>query len=143
LSRLQHTPAAGIDRSSPPLTILCIDDDPAILGLYALRLASIAARVIRAANGCDGFQLAVETQPDLILMDNDLPDEEGVRLLARLRSHPAAAESPVMMLTGSKTPRIQQEALIHGVIAVWEKPVNFRELFDHIGRINFPRRGSL
>lgn len=133
----------GIDRSSPQLTILCIDDDPAILGLYALRLASIAARVIRAANGFDGFQLAVEAKPDLILMDNDLPDEDGVRLLARLKSHPAATKSRVMMLTGSKTPRIQQEALIHGVIEVWEKPVNFRELLDRIGRIDFSRRERL
>ena len=129
-----------MDRSSPLLTILCIDDDPAILGLYALRLASIAASVIRAVNGCEGFQLAVESKPDLILMDNDLPDEEGVRLLARLRLHPAAAESRVMILTGSKTPRIQQEALIHGVIEVFEKPVNFRELLDHIGRVDFSRR---
>jgi DNA-binding response OmpR family regulator len=120
----------------PPLTILCIDDDPAILGLYGLRLASIATRVLHAANALDGFTLAVEAKPDLILMDNDLPDEEGVRLLGRLMSHPVSAESRVMILTGSKRPEIVKVALSHGV-DVWEKPVNFRELIDYISRLGF------
>jgi DNA-binding response OmpR family regulator len=122
----------------PPLTILCIDDDPAILGLYGLRLASIAARVLHAANALDGFKLAVEAKPDLILMDNDLPDEDGVRLLGRLMSHPDSAESRVMILTGSKRPEIVKVALSHGV-DVWEKPVNFRELMDYISRLGFPQ----
>ncbi len=88
-----------------------------------------------SANGRDGFATAVEAAPDLILLDNVLPDEEGVHLVKRLRSNPATAQIPVLMLTGSHRRGIERRVLVEGIAAVLEKPVNFDELFDHIRRV--------
>jgi two-component system cell cycle response regulator len=88
-----------------------------------------------SASGRDGFATAVAAVPDLILLDNVLPDEEGVQLVKRLRSNPVTAQIPALMLTGSHRQGIERRVLVEGIVAVLEKPVDFDELFDHIRRI--------
>jgi DNA-binding response OmpR family regulator len=127
------------DRS---FTILCIEDDPGVARIYERRLTAFGARVLLRASGRDGFAAAVETVPDLILLDNVLPDEEGVQLVKRLRSNPATAHIPVLMLTGSHRQGIERRVLVEGIAAVLEKPVDFNELFDHIRRI-VPQAGTV
>lgn len=116
-------------------TILCIEDDAAIARIYERRLCASGARILLSANGRDGFASAVEAAPDLILLDNDLPDEQGVDLVKRLRAHSATAHIPVLMVTGSHTSGIQRRMLCEGVIDVLEKPVNFKLLLDYIRQI--------
>ncbi|HEX4070214.1 MAG TPA: response regulator [Planctomycetaceae bacterium] len=133
------TPSNPADR---PFTILCIEDDPGIARIYERRLTAFGARVLLRASGRDGFAAAAEAAPDLILLDNVLPDEEGVHLVKRLRSNPATAHIPVLMLTGSHRRGIERRVLVEGIAAVLEKPVNFDELFDHIRRI-VPQAGTV
>jgi DNA-binding response OmpR family regulator len=116
-------------------TILCIEDDPAIARIYERRLTAGGARVLLSANGRDGFQSAVDAVPDLILLDNVLPDEEGADLVKRLRAHAATAPIPILMLTGSHRPCLERRLAVQGIAGVLEKPVDFDELFDHIERI--------
>jgi DNA-binding response OmpR family regulator len=121
--------------SNSRFTILCIEDDPAISRLYELRLQAGGAHVICAGNGAHGYSLAIESSPDLILLDNELPDVQGVDLLARLRSHPSIAEVAILMLTGLDTRAIRRRLLIHGVIDVLTKPINFEQLLCQIARM--------
>jgi DNA-binding response OmpR family regulator len=119
---------------NPPFTILCVEDDPAIAKLYELRLPSCGARVLCCTNGHDGYFLAIESNPDLILLDCELPDVQGVDLVARFRSNPSLANVAILMLTGLDTRTIRRRLLMQGVIDVLPKPVDFDELFRHIAR---------
>jgi DNA-binding response OmpR family regulator len=123
------------DRSDRQATILCIDDDPAIAKIYQHRLQTDGTRVLSARNGHEGYTSALESSPDLILLDNLLPDEEGVHLLGRLRSHPLTADIPVLMLTGSDAASIRRRALLLGVSGVLGKPINFAELIGQIRQL--------
>jgi DNA-binding response OmpR family regulator len=139
LIQIRRAPATTLNRLPQPLTILCIDDDPAILKLYEWRLAACGARVLCTADGRHGFSSAIESSPDLILLDNDLPDEKGVDLVGRLRSHPATADIHILMLTGSRTPALQRCVLMNAAVEVLQKPVNFPELIDTICRLTASR----
>lgn len=124
--------AKGMSR---PFTILSIEDDPAVSRMCERRLAACGADVQCAGNGADGYALALAATPDLILLDNTLPDEEGVDFLDRLRSNTATADIPVMMLTGSDTAALQRRVITQGVVRVFEKPVNFDQLIEEIVRL--------
>jgi two-component system, OmpR family, alkaline phosphatase synthesis response regulator PhoP len=130
------------NESSLRFTILCIEDDPAISKLYALRLPACGARVICSANGRDGYSTAIESNPDLILLDNDLPDGKGLDLLPRLRSHTSLADVPIVMLTGFDPRTVQRRSLALGVLDVLRKPVNFESLLQQIKQLaSMPREG--
>jgi DNA-binding response OmpR family regulator len=131
----RRPPLTPSNPANRPLTILCIEDDPGVARIYERRLTAFGARVLLSASGHDGFATAVEAAPDLILLDNVLPDEEGIHLVKRLRSNPATAQIPVLMLTGSRRRGIERRVLVEGIAAILEKPVNFDELFEHIRRV--------
>jgi DNA-binding response OmpR family regulator len=128
-------PLQSANGSNTRFTILCIEDDPAISKLYELRLPACGARVICSANGRDGYSTAIQSNPDLILLDNDLPDEKGLDLLPRLRSHTSLADVPIVMLTGFDTRTVQRRLLALGVHDVLAKPVNFDNLMQYIKRL--------
>src|SRR5580704_2479890 len=69
LMQIPYALVSSLNRLQPQLTILCIDDDPAILKLYELRLSVGGARVLTSANGHHGFSAAIESNPDVILLD--------------------------------------------------------------------------
>ena len=131
------------NRSNAQFTILCIEDDPAISRLYELRLSAEGARVLCSGNGRDGYATAVRSNPDLILLDNDLPDEPGHQVLARLRSQPSLVDVPVVMLTGMDPRTMQQRVFACGVLDILSKPVNFHDLLQQIHRLaTTPRSGK-
>jgi CheY-like chemotaxis protein len=140
--QIRHALVSPLNRLQPQLTILCIDDDPAILKLYELRLSVGGTRVLTSADGHHGFAAAIESNPDVILLDNDLAGEKGVDLLGRLRSHPATANIHVVMVTGSNTPALQRGALMHGVVDVLQKPVDCGLLIDTLNRLAAARRSD-
>jgi DNA-binding response OmpR family regulator len=135
-------PLPSANGSNAQFTILCIEDDPAISRLYELRLSSWGARVLCSGNGRDGYASAIRSNPDLILLDNDLPDIQGFEVLTRLRSEPALVDVPVVMLTGLDTRTMQQRVFACGVLDVLPKPVNFRDLLEQVQRVSSTPRGG-
>jgi DNA-binding response OmpR family regulator len=124
------------------LTILCVDDDPAIPKIYERRLKPYRWRVLSACSGQEGYRRALETTPDLILLDYILPDENGIQFLSRLKAKPEIAQIPVLMLTGSDTPAIRRQIFSLGASGLLEKPVDFGEMIDEIRNL-FPLDLSL
>lgn len=96
-------------RPTAPL-ILVVDDDPDIRLLVALRLERAAYRVVTAENGFDAFDRAVELRPDLIVLDVNMPGQDGFETSRRLRGHPTTAHVPVVFLTA----RAQEADVVMG-----------------------------
>jgi DNA-binding response OmpR family regulator len=79
--------------------ILLIEDDRRIRELLPRYFAQDGMTVLTAADGKSGLVLLAERQPDLVLLDVNLPDLDGWSILKRIR-HSLAPEQPVIMLTG-------------------------------------------
>ena len=79
--------------------ILVIDDDPSISELVSINLEMAGYDVSPAEDGIKGQALAVQIQPDLIMLDLMLPKVDGFTVCQRLRRDPRTADIPVLMLT--------------------------------------------
>lgn len=82
-----------------PKKILVVDDEPNVAHLIQLRLKANGFDVVTASDGADGLRIAKECRPDLILLDVQMPEMDGFKVLSELRKDPQTAPIPVVMLT--------------------------------------------
>jgi len=80
-------------------TILVVEDLPDNAELADRVLSSQGYEVLKASDAETGFQLAVERQPDLILVDLGLPDVDGQTLVGWMRRMPEFAHTPILAWT--------------------------------------------
>lgn len=80
-------------------TILLIEDDPFIAGIYKEKLTIEGFNVLHAEDGLQGLNLALTQKVDLMLLDILIPKLSGVDLLARLRQDEKGKNIPVIALT--------------------------------------------
>jgi two-component system KDP operon response regulator KdpE len=88
--------------------ILAIDDEPRILRFLQSNLQLANYSVQTAAYGAEGLKLALETAPDLVLLDLGLPDLDGLEVLRRLRLQ---SDAPVIIITA----RDDEESMVAGL----------------------------
>jgi len=112
-----------------PATILLIDSDAAARQLMALNLTQAGHAVGIAHNAEEGHRRAVLEQPDLVLLEWDLPDESGLWLLRRLRTQ---ADIPVIMLTARCAEQDKVLALESGADDYITKPFGPREAIARV-----------
>ncbi|HWR50570.1 MAG TPA: ATP-binding protein, partial [Bryobacteraceae bacterium] len=77
-------------------TVLCVDDTESNRYVRSRALRAAGLRVIEAANGMDALSLAIEEQPDLVVLDIGLPDLNGFEVSKRLKSDPRTQAVPVL-----------------------------------------------
>jgi two-component system phosphate regulon response regulator PhoB len=94
-------------------TVLIVDDEPTVVELVRVTLEDDRVSVIAATSGADALALAAEAQPDLILLDVNLPDLSGLEVCRRLRREPSFAGSRIVMLTAAA----QREDVNRGLAA--------------------------
>jgi len=109
--------------------ILIVDDEPAVTDLLAYNLRQAHYDVLVAADGKDALQLAMESNPDLILLDLMLPEIDGLDVCRELRKNSAI---PIIMITarGEETDRVVGLEL--GADDYVCKPFSVRELLARI-----------
>jgi DNA-binding response OmpR family regulator len=91
--------APPTDLTGARLDILLIEDSPTQALQLQLMLQRAGYRVVVAADGAVGWQVACEQRPRLILLDVELPLLDGFQVLSRLKRGRATADIPVIMLT--------------------------------------------
>jgi PAS domain S-box-containing protein len=107
--------------------LLYIEDNP----VNALIVRELVAQrgdltLEEADDGASGIDRARRVQPDLILLDMQLPDIDGVEVLRRLRADPNTAAIPCIALSANAMPEDIQRALGAGFADYWTKPLDFR-----------------
>lgn len=80
----------------PAQAILVIDDEPHIRAALATALRPLATRILEAARGQDGIDLAISAQPELIILDLGLPDMSGLTVCRDIRRRSLA---PIIVLS--------------------------------------------
>ncbi len=111
-----------------PTRILVIDDSASIHKLVVARLRSEGLEVAGELDGEAGIALAIDSSPDLILLDIGLPSVDGFEVCSRLKEHPQTRNIPVIFLTGETDTESMVRALDLGAVDYVTKPFNQVEL---------------
>ncbi|WP_322494847.1 response regulator transcription factor [Chloroflexus sp.] len=122
-----------------PPTILVVDDEASIRNIAKTYLEHAGYRVLCATTGPEGLQMALEDQPDLIVLDLMLPGMDGMELAARLREH---SDVFILMLTARSDEMDRVAGLRVGADDYLTKPFSPRELVARVEAILRRRRGK-
>jgi CheY-like chemotaxis protein len=120
--------------------ILIVEDNKDSLEILGLRVTAIGYQVIKARNSKEAITCAEAEGPDLIFMDLDLPDADGIKTTATLRQNPKTSHIPVVALTAWISALWQEKAERVGITTYLVKPVSPQMVKDTIEKY---MRGSV
>jgi two-component system, OmpR family, response regulator RpaA len=112
--------------------ILLIDDDPAISELVSINLEMAGYEVHQAPDGIKGQALALQLQPDLIMLDLMLPRVDGFTVCQRLRRDERTTDIPVLMLTALGQTQDKVEGFNAGADDYLTKPFELEEMLARV-----------
>jgi len=114
-------------------SILVVDDEPDIRETVQEILIDEGYVVTTAENAATATQLRDSINPDLVLLDVWMPDEDGITLLANWQAH-GALECPVVMMSGHGTVETAVEATRLGAVDFVEKPLSLQKLLRTVDK---------
>ena len=114
--------------------ILVVDDEKDLISTVAYRLKFSNCLVVTAGDGQEGLEKAAAEQPDLILLDTNMPVMDGHEMLRELRANPETASIPVIMLTAQYGTQDIATASAYGISDYITKPFDFAELMEKVER---------
>ena len=113
-------------------TVLIVDDEAPIREMIRMNLELAGFQCIDAENAQQGHAMAIDKQPDLILLDWMMPNTSGMELLRRLRREEITQKLPVIMLTAKDDEDNRVQGLDVGADDYVTKPFSPRELIARI-----------
>jgi two-component system cell cycle response regulator DivK len=116
-------------------TILIVEDNEKNMKLARDILRAKGYATLEAVNGLDGVKLALEHRPDLVLMDIQLPDINGIEAFERIRADPATAKVPMVAFTASVTLTDRSRIGDAGFDGFLSKPINLKEFVETVKRL--------
>ena len=136
--------SAASENTAPLLKVLYVEDNPANMMLVEnliARRSDIA--FLSATDGSQGVEIARSSQPDMILMDINLPGISGVQALKILREDAATAHIPVVALSANAIPRDIRKGLEAGFFRYLTKPIKIDEFMATLDvTLDLARRAS-
>jgi len=115
--------------------ILSIDDSRTIRLLLARLFRPFACELMEAANGEEGLAVASRANPDLIILDYNMPVMDGIAMLRKMREDPGLKRTPVIMLTADSGLQSLATVARLGVRDYVIKPFREEVLLGKVGRI--------
>ena len=113
--------------------VLIIDDSKTIHAVVKSKLSDEPIEFHSALNGKVGLELAAALQPDLILLDLELPDLNGFEVCRLLKADPATMIIPIIFLTGASSTEQKIKGLQLGAADYVTKPFDVAELLARVG----------
>ena len=114
--------------------ILVVEDNEKNMKLVRDVLQASGYLTLEADTGVRGIELAVEHRPELVLMDVQLPDIDGVEVLRRLRADERTASLPVLAFTAQAMDGDRERFLAAGFDGYLSKPVDIADLVSTVKR---------
>lgn len=115
------------------MRILIIDDDQLTSTTWAMGLKTAGYEVINATNGQDGINQAKSQKPDLILLDQIMPDMLGNAVLATLKQDPETTPIPVMLISNYNENQMMKDAIAQGAVDyILKYQIETKDLVDKV-----------
>ncbi|PIV52524.1 MAG: hypothetical protein COY53_02935 [Elusimicrobia bacterium CG_4_10_14_0_8_um_filter_37_32] len=121
------------------MKVLVIDDDKEIHDMLEVFLQSLGHECYSSLTVADGLKQVAVTEPDLVLLDIRLPDEDGIEVLKEIKQ--INKRLPVIMVTGYKDAEKVIDAFRFGATDCLLKPFNFDYLKNLLGRVKMGEQG--
>jgi len=119
--------------------ILCVEDNADNLMMLQRRLTRRGFDVTVSMNGAESVGWAKTLQPDIIVMDLNLPGIDGCEATRRLKNQPETKDIPIIVLTADPKGKSREKALAAGCDEFELKPIDFEGL---VGKIQSLLSGS-
>jgi len=117
-------------------TVLYVEDNAANLMLVEALIGRRAdMRLLSATNGLTGIEIARSAQPDVILMDINLPGMSGSKALAILKADPATAHIPVIAISANAMPSDIAKGLAAGFLRYLTKPIRVNQFMETLDEV--------
>ena len=113
-------------------TVLVIDDQPFFTNMLRGSLAQQGFRVLVANSGPDGLESAKKNMPDVILLDIEMPVMDGFVVCEKLRKDDAVKHIPIVILTATNNPKLNEKAFKAGADIVTLKVLSTERLANMI-----------
>ena len=119
---------------APPATptILIADDDDDVRDVIAFKLQVAGFRTLSADNGRSALNIAVESQPRMIILDVTMPQLDGLSVCYELHACPETAEIPVLMISGDGRPGTVDLGFAIGADDYLPKPFSQHEMLRRV-----------
>ncbi|OGO22885.1 MAG: hypothetical protein A2Z28_02785 [Chloroflexi bacterium RBG_16_51_9] len=108
--------------------ILIVEDNPLNMRLMEMTLRAQNYTLLKAADGQAALEIAQREQPDLIIMDVNLPGMNGLEVTRKIRETPALSRTPIIGITAYAMKGDKEKVLEAGCDAYLSKPVDTRQL---------------
>jgi two-component system cell cycle response regulator DivK len=115
--------------------ILIVEDNVKNMKLVRDLLKAKGYDTLEATTGEQGVELALANAPDLVLMDIQLPDINGIEAFERIRADPRTADLPVVAFTASVTPTDRNRITQAGFSGFVSKPIELKQFLATIQRM--------
>lgn len=115
--------------------VLAVDDSPSIRQMVGLTLRGAGYEVVEASNGAEALTYARQHAVDLVLADVNMPQLDGIQLIAQLRTLPAYRLTPLLLLTTESSAERKRQAKDAGATGWMVKPFEPTQLLATLKRI--------
>ena len=124
------------DRSSLVLKVLYIEDNDDDVYMLKMRLELLGTfEVLTARDGDKGYEMAAAEQPDIILMDLEMPVVDGWEAARRLKRNPQTRDIPIIVLSAHALAGEREKAIATGCEEFDTKPIEFDRLVATVRRV--------
>lgn len=117
------------------MRILLVEDNDMSRDMLTRRLSRRGFEVMTASTGSEALECARTAQPDLVLMDVNLPVMDGLKVTRALKGDLSTASIPVIALTAYALAEDRERCLDAGCAEFQSKPIDFERLVQAIGRV--------
>jgi len=114
--------------------ILIVEDNEKNMYLMSYIVEKMGHRPIKAVSGEEGVEMAAAEQPDLILMDIQLPGIDGLEAIKRIRASEASISIPIIAITSYAMAGDRERLLAAGCNGYIEKPINPETIISELNR---------
>jgi len=122
----RRAPAVNAEGRELHGQVLVVDDNDDVRDLVSVYLRDAGAQVVEAASAAEALERASEMSPDLVFMDVQMPEVDGLEATRRLRAR--GFEAPIVALTARALRKDREECLAAGCDEYFAKPINVTEL---------------
>lgn len=110
--------------------VLIVDDEPSIVKMLARFVNELSLEAVEADGPREALRLASQAEMHIAIVDNHMPEMEGLELVRALRL--VNPDLEVILITGDFSPHFLDQAIEHGAYDCLWKPVDFRQLHDSL-----------
>jgi len=114
--------------------VLVIDDDPDICEIVSMALSKKSFVVRTAMDGGQGIATAHEYVPDIVLLDNTLPDMDGKDVAQRIKESDEGKKIIIIMMTGKEAPKSEINATLYS--GCLKKPFKLSDMVEYVEKIS-------